>query len=93
MLKATQMSPRAAAQAPFDASEIDHFVAEQMATHNIPGLALAITRSDIVIYTKAMAVRRRTAGDTTNTVLYRFVKQIFYGARDHAVNGSWKDRP
>ena len=41
---------RAAAQANVDTDTLDRFIAEEMARHNLPGLAVAITHGDQLIF-------------------------------------------
>jgi CubicO group peptidase (beta-lactamase class C family) len=46
------------AQPAFDVAALDRFVAGQMAAHNVPGLALVITRGDRVLYLKGYGSAR-----------------------------------
>jgi CubicO group peptidase (beta-lactamase class C family) len=53
MFTLKQRIPSAAAQGTLDMREVDRFVAEQMARHNLPGLALAITHGNEVVHLRA----------------------------------------
>lgn len=61
---------KVAAQAPFDHAAIDSFVAEQMAMHGIPGLSLAITRGNEVLYTQGYGSAAKGEVMTPQTQLF-----------------------
>ena len=45
---------------PFDATAVDRFVVAQMARHRIPGLAVAITQGDQVVFVRRYGEARTT---------------------------------
>lgn len=58
------------AQAPLDTDAIDRFVVEQMAAQRVPGLALAITRDDTVLYLRGYGRARNGEPVTPETQFF-----------------------
>ena len=61
---------RRARQMPFDRHAIDRFIAAQMAAHRVPGLAMAITHGDQVLYVKGYGRAREGHPVTPETQFF-----------------------
>ncbi len=70
MLTGKHLMPRVAAQTNLDLDKLDDYIATQMATQNIPGLALAITRGDTVLYAHGYGTARPEQPMTSQTQLF-----------------------
>lgn len=66
----TLFSPIVSETDVFIASELDNFIQEQMKKHNLPGVALAITKGEEIIYAKAFGVASKDEPLNTDTPLY-----------------------
>ncbi len=58
MVSVFTFNPQGAAAQPLDLGAIDRFIAAQMAAQRVPGLALAITHGDRVLYVKGYGTAR-----------------------------------
>ena len=71
---------------PGDFTEIESYISTAMQHHNIPGLALAVTLGDQMVYSKGFGTTGDgRISDSRHTILYRFAKQIFYCIGYYAV--------
>jgi CubicO group peptidase (beta-lactamase class C family) len=61
---------KAAAQAPVDANAIDRFIAGEMAAHNLPGVAVAITHGDEVLFVQGYGTGHAGRPMTPQTQLF-----------------------
>jgi CubicO group peptidase (beta-lactamase class C family) len=56
--------------APFESEEMDTFIQSQMQRHNLPGVAVAVTKGDEIVYMKGFGKAARGQAMTPDTPLY-----------------------
>ena len=57
-------------RAPFAAEELDAFIQGQMQRHNLPGVAVAVTKGEAIVYMKGFGMAARGQAMTPDTPLY-----------------------
>lgn len=72
---------------PTDFDEVDAYINTRMNELGIPGAAVVVVEGNQIVHLQAFGVADAdwTPGDTTDTILHRFHRQILYCTRHYAI--------